>query len=114
MRSRPTLVLLLLLLLPAPLSAAPPDARLVRDLVAQLADADSPPRGRAEAALRRLGADAVPSLERALDAARSAEVCCRLERVLLAVDPVVPKVRELVPRLDDDSFDVRQRASEDL
>jgi HEAT repeat protein len=103
-----------LLLLPFLANSAPPDARQVRELVKQLDDDEFDTRERAEATLRKLGKEAVPQLDKELAAAKSEEVRRRLERVILAISPLDTKVRQIIPRLGDDDYTTRERATADL
>jgi HEAT repeat protein len=116
MRPRLVPALIVLLALAAPALAAEPDPKKVRDLVKQLDDDEFDVREKADAALRKLGKDALPLLRKELTAAPSAEVRKRLDRIVseLDRDPLREKVQALVPGLIADDFATRERSTTEL
>jgi hypothetical protein len=89
--------------------ATAPDGKLVRALVKQLDDRHYAVRKKADRQLRKLGEPVVPLLRAELDAARSLEVCRRLERMIKDLT-VNERVRALIEDLDSNYFAIRERA----
>jgi hypothetical protein len=89
----------------------------MRKLVRQLDDNEFEVREKAEKALIALGKKALPQLKQELRAAKNLEGRMRLQRVVAALTPVdrlQKRVQALVRELDNEAFEVRTRATDEL
>jgi hypothetical protein len=97
---------------------APPDEKRVAALVRDLNSDKFADRERAEKALRKLGKVALPLLRKELARSKALEQRRRLEKLVREFDPPEvryrKRLRELLPALSNDRFDVRQAATREL
>ncbi len=111
--------LLLTALCAAPLVGQPPlDEKRVAALVRDLGSDRFAERERAEKALRKLGKAALPLLRKELARSKALEQRRRLEKLVREFDPPEvryrKRLRELLPALSNDRFDVREAATREL